>query len=150
MKALRMSKALGLLACLAYLGTAVAQESGIDMQVLLKSGESWNGAALPAYPDGPPEITIARITIPPGTALPEHLHTVINGGILLSGELTVRTEQGQEHHLAAGEPLLEVVNTWHAGRNEGTEPAVAVVFYVGTPGLPVTKLKEPPVQAAED
>jgi len=145
-----MIRALGLFACLACMGTAAAQESGIDMQVLLKSGQSWNGAALPAYPDGPPEITIARITIPPGTALPEHLHTVINGGVLLSGELTVRTEQGQEHHLVAGEPLLEVVNTWHAGRNDGTVPAEAVVFYVGTPGLPVTKLKKPPEPGAGD
>ncbi len=120
---------------------APAQENGIQMEVLLKSNQTWNGAALPAYPDGPPEITIVKLTVPPGTALPLHRHLVINGGMLLSGELTVRTEAGEETHLKAGDALLEVVNTWHAGRNEGSEPAVALVFYVGTPGVPLTVLE---------
>lgn len=113
-------------------------------EVLLQSGQSWNGAELPAYPDGPAEISIVRFTIPPGTALPVHRHPVINGGLVLSGELIVRLESGEEIRLQAGDPLLEVVNTWHAGRNEGEVPAVAVVFYVGTPGTSITEVQEPP------
>lgn len=126
---------------LASAAAAMAQENGIQMEVLLRSSQTWDGAALPAYPDAPPEISIVKLTVPPGTELPIHRHPFINGGVLLSGMLTVRTEDGQETHLNAGDALLEVVDTWHAGRNHGAVPTIALVFYVGTPHTPLTILK---------
>jgi len=138
-KSCRFACALAL--ALSFGGAGHAQETGLQMEVLLKSGHTWDGAALPAYPDGPPEITIVKLTVPPGTELPIHRHPFINGGMLLSGELKVRSESGQETHIRAGDAVLELVDTWHAGRNEGTEPAVALVFYVGTPGVPLTERK---------
>ena len=113
----------------------------IQVEVLLKAGETWDGEPLPSYPRGPAEVSIIRLTVPPGKSLPIHRHPLINGGMLLSGELTLRTERGDHKVLRAGEPLLEVVNSWHAGHNAGTEPAVALVFYIGTPGLPLTELR---------
>jgi len=104
------------------------------VQELVKSSRSWNGDLLPAYPAGQPEITMLRITIPAGTRLKNHSHPVINAGVLLSGQLTVVTADGQTLHLEAGDPIVEVVNTWHYGLNEGTVPAQIVVFYAGTEG----------------
>jgi quercetin dioxygenase-like cupin family protein len=101
------------------------------VEELAKSSLSWNRETLPAYSEGIPEITILRITIPPNTKLALHTHPVINAGVLLSGELTVVTETGDVLHLKAGEALIEVVNTWHYGINEGTVPAVIIVFYAG-------------------
>ena len=118
------------------------EPDALGMEVLLQDTVTWDGQALPAYPESQPQITIVRLTVPPGAALPEHRHPIINGGVLLSGELTVRTESGQEKRLQAGDALLEVVDTWHFGRNTGTEPAVAIVFYVGAEGLPTTVLRE--------
>jgi quercetin dioxygenase-like cupin family protein len=112
--------------------------AGIRAETLWKSTRSWDGQLLPAYPAGQPEVTILRITIPPGTALPEHQHPVINAGVLLEGELTVRTEHGKVIQLRAGDALSEVVNTWHAGANEGKIPAVILVVYAGTDGMPVS------------
>lgn len=108
---------------------------------LVKSGTSWDGALLPAYPKGHPEITILRIVIPPGAALAKHKHPVINAGVLLKGELTVRTEGGKTLHLKAGEAIVEVENTWHNGKNEGAEPAEIIVFYAGAEGAPITVYK---------
>lgn len=113
----------------------------IQAETLVKAGSSWNGAALPAYPDGEPEITILKITIPPKTALPWHMHPYINAGILLSGELTVETETDKQLHLTAGDSIVELVNTWHHGVNNGDVPAEIIVMYAGVKGMPVTITK---------
>lgn len=109
---------------------------------MVKSTTSWDGAALPTYPEGTPEVTILRIIIPPGMRLPMHYHPVINAGVLVGGELTVVKDDGQRKHLKAGEALIEVVNTLHYGMNEGSEPAEIIVFYAGTEGGAITKMAE--------
>ena len=110
----------------------------IKVYQLAKSGASWDGALLSAYPEGNPEITILRIVIPAGQTLAKHNHSCINAGVLLRGELTVQTEGGKTLHLKAGESIVEVVDAWHYGKNEGVEPAEIIVFYASTEGAPIT------------
>ncbi len=114
---------------------------GLKAVQLTKTTTSWDGSPLPAYPAGQPEVTILRITIPPKTRLPLHEHPVINAGVLLQGALTVMTEKGKTLHLKAGDPIVEVVDKWHYGINEGDAPAEIIVFYAGVQGAPIT-LKE--------
>lgn len=127
-------------ACTATPPPAVAEKPAAEQ--LVKSTNSWNGDPLPAYPDTAPEITVLRITIPPGSQLPMHSHPVINVGYLVSGELVVHTANGETLHLAAGDPIVELVNKPHYGSNPGSEPAVIVVVYAGTAGTPVTVIEE--------
>ncbi len=130
--------------CLALLlsGNVFAGDvSAVKTEVLAKTGSSWDGSRLPDYPKGNPEITILRIKIPPGVQLPLHTHPVINAGVLLAGELTVVTEDNNILHMKAGEPIVEVVNKWHYGKNEGTETADLIVFYAGVPETPITVKK---------
>lgn len=115
--------------------------SDIEVTTLVKTTESWNGKQLPKYPDGNPEITILKIIIPPKTKLPLHKHPDINAGIVLKGELTVISEANDTLYLKAGEPIVELVNTWHFGRNDGTEPVEIIVFYAGIQGTPITILE---------
>ncbi len=110
----------------------------VKVEELVKTISSWDGGTLPAYPVGQPEITILKITIPPQVKLPRHKHPVINAGVMLKGELTVVTEEKKVLHLKAGDSISEVVNTWHYGKNEGTEAAVIIVFYAGIKGKPIT------------
>ncbi len=112
--------------------------NSVQVEVLAKTSSSWDGGTLPDFPRGKPEITILRITIPPGAQLPLHEHPVINAGLLLSGELTVETEDKKILHLKAGDSIVEVVNKWHSGKNEGHKPAKIVVFYAGIQGTPIT------------
>ena len=103
----------------------------VKVDVLAKTSSSWNGRDLPDYAKGKPEITILRIKIPQGVQLPVHKHPVINASVLLKGELTVVTEHKKVLHLKAGDSIVEVVNTWHYGKNEGNETAEIIVFYAG-------------------
>ncbi|NLW34361.1 cupin domain-containing protein [Syntrophorhabdus aromaticivorans] len=121
--------------------TWAADFHGAAANVLSKTGLSWDGQNLPEYPSGKPEITILRIKIPAGSELPLHKHSVINAGVLLSGELTVVTEDNKTLRLKSGESIVEVVNTWHYGKNEGSTPAEIIVFYAGVPGMAITTYK---------
>jgi quercetin dioxygenase-like cupin family protein len=122
-----------------FLGSAKAQDiKEASVEVLAKTSSSWDGKELPNYPKGKPEITILRIKIPPRTKLPVHEHPVINAGVLLSGELTVYTEDNKKVHLQAGDSIVEVVDTWHYGKNEGNTTAEIIVFYSGVHGRPIT------------
>jgi len=129
-----------LLICL--LGCKSNKITNIEVITLVKTTASWTGAQLPNYLNGNPEITILKIIIPPKTKLPLHKHPEINAGILLKGELTVISEANDTLHLKAGEPIVELVNTWHFGRNDGTEPVEIIVFYAGIKGTPITILKK--------
>lgn len=59
----------------------------------------------------------------------------------MSGDLTVVTEDNRTLHLKAGESIVEVVNKWHYGRNEGTQTAEILVFYAGAADKPITVKK---------
>lgn len=119
-----------------------AKDASPSVKELVKTTRSWDGKLLPAYPQGQPQITILRISIPPGTRLDIHRHPVINAGVIISGQLTVLTKDGKTLHLKAGDPIVEVVNTWHYGINQGKIPAEIVVFYAGVIDMPIT-LVEP-------
>ena len=118
------------------------EDNKIIVKEIAKSSISWDGATLPDYPAGTPEITILKIIIPGKTQLPLHKHPVINAGVLLKGELTVITESKKILHLKAGDSIVELVNKWHYGKNEGTEPAEIIVFYAGIKNQPIT-IKKP-------
>lgn len=129
----------GTLAFLILSGSLGAREGAkVTTETLLKSTRSWDGETLPPYPDGQPEITLLKIVIPPGVRLPMHKHPYINAGILLKGELTVTTEDGQVVTLKGGDALVEVVGKLHFGANTGNEAAEILVFYAGIRGEPIT------------
>ena len=136
-----MMKKFSLGLCLIFLLTAhvwAQEENAVKVDVLIKSGTSWDGSKLPLYTEGKPEITILRIKIPPKVQLPLHKHPVINAGVMLKGELTVVTEKKEKLQLKAGDAIVEVVDKWHYGKNEGNETAEIIVIYAGVEGLPIT------------
>jgi len=112
--------------------------NSVKVDVLAKTSSSWDGTTLPDYATVKPEITILRIIIPPQTQLPLQKHPVINAGVLLKGNLTVVSENKETLHLKPGDSIVEVVNKWHYGKNEGNELAEIIVFYAGIQGSPIT------------
>lgn len=120
---------------------SVGHEGKTEVKVLAKTSKSWNGKELPRYSWGKPEVTVLRISIPPHTDLAWHKHPVINAGVMISGELTVITDKNDTLYLKAGDPIVEVVETWHFGKNEGDEPVDIIVFYAGVKNKDITILK---------
>jgi len=118
------------------------QVDSVQVEVLAKSTISWDGSRLPGYTKNAPEVTILRIKIPAGAQLPLHKHPVINAGVLLTGELTVVTEDDKILHLKAGDSIVEVVDKWHYGNNEGKSIAEIIVFYAGAVDTQITVKKE--------
>lgn len=117
-------------------------DSKIKVVKLAETSKSWDGAYLPNYLQGKPKVTILKITIPPKTNLELHKHLEINAGVLLRGELTVISQSNDTLYLKAGDAIVELVNKWHYGKNEGNKPAEIIIFYAGVEGTPITVLKE--------
>ena len=112
---------------------------GVVSRVLLKSTSAWDGSPYQRYPEGQPELTILRITIPANSALKWHRHQVPNAAYVVSGRITVQARNsGDTIHLKAGDTIAEMVNTVHRGVT-GSEPVELIVFYAGTPGTPLSQ-----------
>ena len=101
----------------------------------------WNGDKLTPVKLENPEISILKISIPVGEKLPMHKHPMINVAYMLKGELTVHTETGESKTFHAGEPIVEVIDTWHYGENTGKEPVEMIVTYVGETGMSLSENK---------
>lgn len=111
----------------------------VQTETLMRSSQSWDGQPYKSYPDGPPELTILKISIPPNTELPWHTHPMPNAAYVLSGELTVqKKETGETRLLTAGQVLPEMVDELHRGYT-GDMPVVLIVFSAGTKGMPLSR-----------
>ena len=71
---------------------------------LIRTSQSWDGAELPDYLQGRPEIVAVKYEIPAGQKLGWHHHPVMNHGILVQGELTIVSLDGAEKVVHEGEP----------------------------------------------
>ena len=105
---------------------------------LARTSQSWDGAELPDYPVGRPELVVKRLVFPGGSKLAWHHHPVMNYGIVQQGELTVIGLDGKEKTFRAGEALVEMVGTIHHGENRGDKTVVLDMFYVSQPGTPIS------------
>lgn len=115
--------------------------SAATSKILQKSQASWNNTPIKQMNLTNPEVTVVRILIPEGEKLPMHQHPILNVGYLTRGELTVHTEKGEVLVLKAGDPIIEVIDTWHYGENTGHEDAEIVVVYVGNQGDNIAEAK---------
>ena len=105
---------------------------------LARTSQSWDGAELPDYPVGKPELVVKRYVFPRGSKLGWHHHPVMNYGILQQGELTIIGQDGKEKTVHAGEAVVEMVGTIHHGENRGDKTVVLDMYYISQPGTPIS------------
>ncbi|WP_411852507.1 cupin domain-containing protein [Stenotrophomonas sp. LGBM10] len=123
----------------ATLGSAAAQTAPpvIVPQELLQTGHAWDGSFW-AYPATPPQITLQRLRIPPDTTLGWHRHPMLNVAYVERGAITVeRRHDGGRRHFIAGSAIPEMMNVPHRGHT-GADGADLLIFYAGTPGMPLS------------
>lgn len=115
-------------------------EEKAEVTELLCTTQSWDGAQLPDYPIGKPEIKVIKVVLPPHAILPKHHHDVMSYGYLTKGELTIiRKSDGKETTLHAGDAVAETVSTVHYGENRGNTPAEIIVFYASKAGQAISE-----------
>lgn len=122
---------------------AAEKSSPIQTETVLQTTTAWDGSAYKAYPDGKPQLTVLKITIPPHTTMPWHTHPMPNAAYLVSGELTVEKMDGSaKQHFVAGQAVPETVDTAHRGVT-GDKPVELIVFYAGALDMPLSKPAAP-------
>jgi quercetin dioxygenase-like cupin family protein len=130
------------LASLAFVSFSFAAEhtspKSIKIETLANTTSAWDGAPYKSYPAGQPQLSVLKITIAPHTTMKWHSHSMPNAGYILSGELTIEKEDGTKKHFVAGQAVAETTGETHRGIT-GEKPVVLIVFYAGTPGLPLSR-----------
>lgn len=127
----------GLAACTTVPVTPAPEAAGVSNTELIRTSKSWDGAELPDYPVGRPELVAVRYVFPAGQKLGWHHHPVMNYGVLQQGELTIIGQDGQEKTVHEGEAVVEMVGTVHHGENRGTKPVILDMFYLSQKGVPL-------------
>ncbi len=100
-------------------------------ELLIQTDRHWNQQPINPLHINQPQVTVLRIKIAVGEKLEMHKHPVLNIGYLTKGELSVYSDKGDVLVLKAGDPIVELVDTWHYGVNTGDQEAEIVVTYVG-------------------
>lgn len=75
------------------------------------------------------------VNLMPGAETGWHKHPVPVYAYVVSGHLSVELEDGKQCSFDTGDAIVEVVDTWHNGRNNGKTPVSLAVFYLGVEGL---------------
>ena len=109
----------------------------VEVIELKRTSQSWDGAELPDYPVGKPELIVKRYIFQRGSKLGWHHHPVMNYGIVQQGELTIIGLDGKEKTVRAGEAVVEMVGAIHHGENRGDKTVVLDMFYISQNGTPI-------------
>ena len=109
-----------------------------EKEVLLKTTSTWDNAKYEKLKIKTPEVTVLKISIGVGEALPMHKHDLVNIAYVKKGTLTVVTDKNQQITVKEGECLPEIIGKYHYGMNTGKEPIELIVFYIGNKGTPLS------------
>lgn len=104
-----------------------------DGVVLLDSGVNFVGEQV-HYPKGVAKIKSMLATMAPGQTTGWHKHGVPTYGYILEGQITVDYGDAGKTTYHAGDGVLEAMDHWHDGVNDGDVPARVVVVFMGAEG----------------
>ncbi len=123
------------MSCLLVAAPAAAQVN-FKATPILQSGVTVSGATLSYPKTDSAEVTALLLEIGPGGETGRHMHPNPTFVYMLEGAIDVDMDGGMPHTYKAGDSFIEVVNTWHNGKNKGTMPAKILVVFSGVKGKP--------------
>jgi quercetin dioxygenase-like cupin family protein len=117
---------------------AAAQAYAAEVEVTPIVQTDTTAAGTPfAYPrTGDAEITALVVEIPAGAETGRHLHPQPTFVYVLEGTLEVEADDGTVRTFHPGDGFVEVVDTWHNGRNAGATLVRVLVVFAGARGEP--------------
>ncbi len=131
---------------LASLNTvALADGQGYyPVQELLVTGKTVVGEDIRYPTTGAPRITVAVVTVAPGSPAAFHRHPVPLVAYILEGELTVDYGEKGVKTFRQGDALVEAMDVPHRGMNLGTGIVKLLAVYVGAEGAANVALEKSP------
>jgi len=138
-----MNKYFLTLILLAFLSlTARSQYSGLIIKELLRTDTSSIGQKI-IYPDfADPEVTMLKITIPPGKSTGWHKHNIPVFAYVVKGTLTVELEDHRIMKFKEESTFAEMRDTYHNGTNMEDTDLVLIAIYMGGKGQKLSIMKE--------
>ncbi len=135
-----MKKAFLLSAILLVWIIANAQyNKGIILEPILKTDTTSIGQKI-VYPQFiNDEVSIVKVTIPPGKSTGWHKHNFPVFAYVLQGTLTVEIENRKPFQFATNSSFSEVINILHNGLNYGKEDVILIAFFMGEKGKPLSE-----------
>lgn len=91
-----------------------------------------------------PRVKVLTVTVPPGMATNWHTHDALVVGYIVRGAVTVEYDHGERAVLAAGDALVEALDTVHRGVNHGTEPVEILVVHLAEGDAPLSVAAKAP------
>ena len=110
----------------------------IKIEPVLKTDTTSLGQKIiyPQFNDN--QVTILKITMPPGKSTGWHKHLIPVFAYVLEGTITVEFENKKSIVYLKNSTISESFNTYHNGVNRGNEDVVLLAFYMGEKGKPLS------------
>ena len=135
---MKKSLVISILFCL-ILSVNAQYNKEVKIKILLKTDTTSIGQKID-YPQFlNDQVTIAKVTIPPGKSTGWHKHNFPVFGYVIQGTLTVEIEDKDARNYPVNSSFSEVINTMHNGVNNGTEDVVLIAFFMGEKGKPLSE-----------
>ena len=116
--------------------------TSVRSSVLLKTDTTTTGQKLSACFSNPSEITGLKVRIPPSQETGWQKHTVPGVAYVIKGKLTVDIDNGKSFEFAQGQSFAEVVDTYHNGKNKGSDTVELIAFFIGPKDTTITIKRE--------
>lgn len=130
---LRHVEKVGIAALCCFLPLTGAAQTYYPIQELLTTSQTVVGEKI-RYPVGTPRISVAVVTVMPGSAAAFHRHPAPLVAYILEGELTVDYGSHGKKIFRQGEAVVEAMDVPHRGFNEGSSLVKLLAVYVGAEG----------------
>lgn len=114
----------------------------IKIEKVLKTDTTSIGQKIEYLSTNNPEVTMLKVTIPPGKETGWHKHAFPVFAYVIDGTLSVEFKVGKKREFTKGASFAEVINTFHNGRNEGKEDLVLLAIYLGEKDKPLSVKEE--------
>jgi quercetin dioxygenase-like cupin family protein len=134
-----MKKIILLFAVIGVCFIANAQyNKGVILEPVLKTDTTSIGQKI-VYPQfANDEVSIIKVTIPPGKSTGWHKHTFPVFAYVVQGILTIEIENKKQLQFSQNSSFSEVINTLHNGINNGKEDVILIAFFMGEKGKPLS------------
>jgi quercetin dioxygenase-like cupin family protein len=112
--------------------------NGVVLEAVLKTDTTSIGQKI-VYPTfANDEVSIIKVTLPPGKSTGWHKHFFPVFAYVLKGTLTVEVENKKTLQFPVNSSFSEVINTLHNGVNNGNEDVVLIAFFMGEKDKPLS------------